>query len=402
MLSPLLRAEQWIEPPKQENNHHSFTILIMVRDGVTLGDIAAKLKLSISTVSRALQDHPGLSVKTKAQVLATAGALGYKPNLAARSLVSRRTLRIAVNTPREILSVYDLVRKGIRDEADPFTTMGVELADFTFPRLGKGEVEAFEHALDADVDGIILVPGAPALLKSCFRRAATKKIPIICLLTDAPKAGKLSTVSVNALSCGALAGNLMSRMLPGRATIAITTGDLKITDHQQKFLSFKQSVTWSRSDVTVHAPIANHESEAEAYEKTLAFLHAHPKLNGLYISTGNGAPALQAVEDAGMLGRLTIFSTNLFHELVPKLRSGAVAGTFYERPYSHGQLAFRLLYEFLSTGILPPSRVSLEPFLIMRGNLEHFITRTDTSELPGTRQDRLNSAILDETIARLR
>ena len=372
------------------------------KDGATLGDIAAKLGVSISTISRALQDHPGLSTDTKARVLATAKDLGYRPNLAARSLVSRRTLRIAVNTPREILSVYDLVRKGIRDEADPFTNLGVELVDFTFPRLGEGEVEAFERALDAEVDGIILVPGAPVSLKSSFKRAAQRKVPIICLLTDAPGAEKLSTVSVNALSCGAIAGELIGKLLPDKSSVAVTTGDLKVTDHRQKFMSFKQAVHLNRPDALVHLPIENHESESEAYDKTLAFLQRHRKLSGLYISTGNGAPALRAVEDAGLLGQLTIFATNLFREVVPKLRAGTVFGTFYERPYSHGQIAFRLLYEYLSAGVLPPPRVSLEPFLIMRSNLNCFITHEDASNPSFLDQDLVNSVLLDETLARMR
>ncbi|WP_263381278.1 LacI family DNA-binding transcriptional regulator [Granulicella arctica] len=370
-----------------------------LKTGVTLGDIASKLGLSISTVSRALQDHSGLSAETKARVLAASADLGYRPNLAARSLVSGRTLRIAVNTPQEILSVYDLVRKGIRDEAEPFLAMGVELVDFTFPRLGEGEAEAFEGALDAGVDGVILVPGAPASLKNSFARAASMKVPVVCLLTDAPSEQKLSTVCVNAVSCGALAGELMSRLLPAHGSLAVTTGDLKVTDHQEKFSSFERCVQRNRADTLLYDPIENHESESEAYERTLAFLNQHRDLGGLYISTGNGAPALRAVEDAGLLGKLTIFSTNLFREVVPQIRLGTVAGTFYERPYSHGRIAFSLLYKYLSTGIVPPPRVSLEPFLIMRGNLDCFVHQQNHPEANETDRGSIESILLGETLA---
>jgi LacI family transcriptional regulator len=371
------------------------------REGATLGDIAATLGLSISTVSRALRDYPGLTASTKARVFAAAKALGYRPNLAARSLVSRRTLRIAAIIPLEIRSVYDLVRRGIHEEAESFRAMGVELVDFTFPRLGEGEASAFRRALNQGVDGIILIPGDLAALRPLFSKAAKRKIPVVCLLTDAPGAEKLSTVAPNALSCGAIAGEIMGRVLGPKGSVAVTTGDLAIVDHKEKFESFRQSVLDHQPDAVVHAAIENQESERAAYEKTLAFLRRHPKLGGLYISTGNGAPVLRAVAEASLAGQLTIFSTNLFDELVPRLRSGMVFGTFYERPYSHGQIAFRLLYDYLSTGRLPPARVALEPFLIMRSNLDCFLNEArSTGEMAG--HNVLNRALLDETFVPLR
>ena len=371
------------------------------QDGVVLGDIAKVLGLSISTVSRALRDHPGLTSATKERVLATASALGYRPNLAARSLVSRRLLRIAVITPVEIRSVYDLVRRGIQEEAEAFLALGVELVPLIFPRLGEGDRSAFKQALDQDVDGIIVVPGALHALRASFRKAAARKIPVICLLTGAPEAETLSTVAPNSRSCGALAGEIMGRVLPRRATVAVTTGDLTIVDHQEKFDAFRQAILACQSDAIIHPALENHESETKAYEQTRTLLKTTPQLRGLYISTGNGAPVLRAVEDASLAGSLTIFSTNLFDEVIPRLRGGTVMGTLYERPYSHGQIAFRLLYEFLATGELPPKRVSLEPLLLMRGNLDGFLDQAKSSgELPGN--DLPHRALLDARLHHLR
>lgn len=102
------------------------------RNRPTLGFIAKKLDISIATVSRALQDHPALTEETKARVIEMAKEVGYTPNLAARYLVSKRELRIAVNTPHEISSVYDFVRQGIRDEAKPLAGIGLNLSTIPF------------------------------------------------------------------------------------------------------------------------------------------------------------------------------------------------------------------------------------------------------------------------------
>jgi DNA-binding LacI/PurR family transcriptional regulator len=65
----------------------------------TIVDIAKKLGISPSTVSRALNDHPDCSQKTKEIVKKTAAALSYTPNPSAKSLKSNRTTTIGVIVP---------------------------------------------------------------------------------------------------------------------------------------------------------------------------------------------------------------------------------------------------------------------------------------------------------------
>ncbi len=340
---------------------------------VTQSHIARKLGVSISTVSRALQGHPGYNQATTELVIRTAEKMGYVPNLTARHLVSNRRIRIAVITPEEIAAVYSHVRQGIEDEALPFFSMGVEILPYSFPRLGRGEADAFEKALDEEVSGVIVVPGDLPHLRARFKRAAKKKVPVVCLLTEAPDAMKLSTVAVNAHSCGALAGEILSRSLPeDRAGIAISTGDLRVTDHAQKDISFRRAVDAVRPGTTVYAAVENHESENEAYERTLAFLKQHKRLAALYIGTGNALPVLDAVKACGLLGKIAIVATNVFPELIPRVRDGSVVAAVFERPYSHGRIAMRLLCDSLVSGIQPPERVSLEPLLVMKSNLEAF------------------------------
>ena len=58
---------------------------------VTLKDVAALVGVSVNTVSLALKDKPEIKLKTRERVKAAAEALGYRPNLNARSLVLRQT-----------------------------------------------------------------------------------------------------------------------------------------------------------------------------------------------------------------------------------------------------------------------------------------------------------------------
>ena len=63
---------------------------------VTSKDIARKLKISQSTVSRALRGDPRVAPETMARVLEAARQMNYTPNLAARSLITRKTGTVGV------------------------------------------------------------------------------------------------------------------------------------------------------------------------------------------------------------------------------------------------------------------------------------------------------------------
>ena len=66
---------------------------------ITIKNIASELKLSASTVSRALNDHPDIHIQTKKLVKKVAGELGYNPNIIARNLKSSRSKQIGVIVP---------------------------------------------------------------------------------------------------------------------------------------------------------------------------------------------------------------------------------------------------------------------------------------------------------------
>jgi len=63
---------------------------------VTIKDIAAELGLSVSTVSKALNDYPDVSPETRQLVKETARRMGYRPSAAARSLRTRRSNTIGL------------------------------------------------------------------------------------------------------------------------------------------------------------------------------------------------------------------------------------------------------------------------------------------------------------------
>ena len=84
---------------------------------VTIKDIARELNISPSTVSRALKDHPDISVDTKKAVNALAEKLNYQPNIVALNLRQKKTNTIGVIIPEVVHFFFSTVISGIEDVA---------------------------------------------------------------------------------------------------------------------------------------------------------------------------------------------------------------------------------------------------------------------------------------------
>jgi len=84
---------------------------------ITIKDIARKLGISPSTVSRALKDHPDISSETKKQVNKLAKDLNYQPNAIALSLKHSRSFTIGVIIPETVHYFFSSVISGIEDIA---------------------------------------------------------------------------------------------------------------------------------------------------------------------------------------------------------------------------------------------------------------------------------------------
>jgi len=346
------------------------------RDGRPLGikDIARALGISIGTVDRAIHGRGGINAITKERVLKMAQNLGYKPNLAARYLKAPRQVRVAVNLPARIGSFFDAVRAGIRDASSPFQA-GVDLHFRTHPALGEGDEELFREALDDGSKGIIIAPGHPAQLNVWIRRAAQRRIPVVCVSTDAPGTERLTAVSADPFISGAIVAELLHLMVRDSGTVGVFTGDLSTIDHSEKVRGFKHSLGSLNGSLAVSDVIETHDDETKAYNQTRKLLARDRSLKAIYVSTANSITVIQALEELDPERRIAVVTTDLFPQLVPFLKSGRVLATIYQRPETQGRMAFEALHHFLVEGKCPPHRIKLNPHIVMRSNLELFLGR---------------------------
>ena len=278
---------------------------------IGIKEIAQSLGVSIGTVDRALHQRPGINPMTRAKVLMMAQTMGYRPNLAARFLKSRRQLRISVQLPCQIATFFDALRDGIREAAAPFEP-AVRVDFRSYPHLGEGDAEVFNDALEQGAQGMIIAPGEPAAMKPLIRKAARRNVPVVCVATDAPGTERLTAVTACPQTNGAIVGELLCRILRSPAKVLVVTGSLATEDHAHKLEGFRSMAQICGGSLEIARIVEAHDDERRAYAETKAALARHPEIRGVYVSTANSLPVLQAIEEAGLSGKIVAITTDLF------------------------------------------------------------------------------------------
>lgn len=143
---------------------------------VTIKDIAKILGISVSTVSRALKDHPDISADTKREVQALARKLNYSPNVIALSLRNRKTFLIGVIIPEIIHHFFSCVISGVEQVAN---RNGYNVVIFQSNEQYEREVSICQTILNSRIDGVLVSMAKTTRNGDHFRELQQAGIPLV-------------------------------------------------------------------------------------------------------------------------------------------------------------------------------------------------------------------------------
>lgn len=124
-----------------------------MKEKATLKQIAKSLNVSVSTVSKALNDSPEISEPTKIKIKEFAKLKNYKPNITALNLKNRSTKTIGVIIPNILNSFFAKVFSGIEKVADQ---NGYHLITCISNESLDKEINALQMLSNGTIDGFIL------------------------------------------------------------------------------------------------------------------------------------------------------------------------------------------------------------------------------------------------------
>ena len=122
---------------------------------VSMRDIADRCKVSVATVSKALNHHSDISEETRKRIQKAADEMGYYPNSAARALKTHRSYNIGV-------LLNDKANSGLTHEYFSAVLQGVKVEaescgyDITFINTHSKTMTYYEHCKYRNLDGVVI------------------------------------------------------------------------------------------------------------------------------------------------------------------------------------------------------------------------------------------------------
>ncbi len=159
----------------------------------TMEDVARRAGVSRALVSLALSGSSKVSDQSRAAVLSAAQELGYRPNLMARNLASRRTMTIGVLLDDLHNPFYADVADGLLSAA---TERGYRVLLTAGLRHGETQKLAVDTLLQLHADGVILV--SPRFGRDEIEQRA-RQVPFV-VVGEPLEAGVIDAVTIDEAS----------------------------------------------------------------------------------------------------------------------------------------------------------------------------------------------------------
>lgn len=246
-------------------------------------DVAQASGVSHQTVSRVLNNHKSVSDKTRKKVLAAMDKLGYRPNLAARALVTGKSSTIGVLSYDTTLfgpaSMLHAVQSSARE-------VGYAVSVVTLKAIDRQAVEnGIEELANAGVDGIVII--TPHYVGDKPLGDIPGGIPAV--IVEGEDTGKIPSVNVDQILGAQLAVEHLISL--GHKRIAHISGPENWFETQKRIEGWKCAL--EKSKLSTKSLVAGDWSARSGYEATKEILK-DPKVTAIF--AGNDSMALGALK----------------------------------------------------------------------------------------------------------
>jgi LacI family transcriptional regulator len=199
-----------------------------VKKGVTIKDIAKKLNMSVSTVSKALSNHANISNLTKERVHRLAREWNYVPNEAARHFKQNKSFTLGVVIPDLIDQFFVAAIRGVEEIAGKHKYQVIIAQSH---EDAEKEEQIIKNLISNRVDGVIITISKNTNKTELFTQLEQNGIPVV-FLTRSFGQPLFNNVTADNIYAGELATNYLYQL--GHRRIAHLMGPKTLsTSHQR-------------------------------------------------------------------------------------------------------------------------------------------------------------------------
>ena len=331
---------------------------------ITIHDIAQKLNISASTVSRALKDNPLISETTREKIKKAAIEMGYRPNVMAANLRTRRTNTIGVIVPLINRHFFSSVISGIEDVAykQGFAVTISQSND------NQEKESTIAHTLFSNrVDGLILSIGMETQSYDHLKLFSERNIPLVFFdrIVEEIPAHKIVIDDF-----GGAYRATQHLIEQGRKKVAHIGGPLNLQIYTKREAGYRQAISDAGLQINEDLILHNSLTREDGLNAIKRILQTKERPDAIFCA--NDTTALSAIihlkekgikipENIAIVG----FSNEPFSELVTPSIS-----TIKQPGFEMGQKAAELLIKQIGSKVKPKNyqTIVMETELIVRNS----------------------------------
>lgn len=332
-------------------------------------EIAKLAGVSVKTVTRAYKRDAVISPETRERILKIAKENGYRPNRAAGRLAAK-TIVIGICYAGTTESFNRELAAGIADAAKKLENSRIRLIPRYVSYLSDeaSYISVLDEFADAGVDGIITTySGTSDRIVQRYAGLREKKTRLVLLNNENRELFDFSVTS-NIEMTGKMAAELISVIAPDRSC-AVFTGELRNRRHAGIAGHFscaaaKRGLSLSGVYDLDYLPCP----EDELLKRLIS-----DGLGSAYITTGNSADIIDALDRADPGRRIRVIASDIFPHTEKALKNGRVCAIIYQNPYKQAKTSLLRLYAMIAEDAVVPPCIMTPPQIILESNIGWYL-----------------------------
>ena len=328
---------------------------------MTIKELADLAGVSTATVSRALNNSPGISEKTRKRILDIAEKMDYQPNVIAKGFSKQKSYTIGIAIHDISNNFYSEVLKGAEEVAN---THNYTVVFFNTEYNPEKERKVLEFLKSGRIDGLLGYM-SNRVLDECIDIARRKK-PFILMghffdEVDCPQVG-----CNNISSAYEITEYLIKR---GHKKIAHVAGSRDTKTGMQRLLGYQRAMENYNLPIDDNWIIETDYTNEGAYPKVLDFLKKNQDITAIFAANDALAAAcyhaiydlnLSIPEDISVVGHDDIEAASLLH---PQLT------TMQQQKRKIGRIAANKLFSIINNHEMKKDIVIVPTSLIERNSV---------------------------------
>jgi ribose transport system substrate-binding protein len=284
------------------------------------------------------------------------------------------TLKLAFVTNNSA-DFWTIARRGVEKADAELTDVETEFR-LTSDGTPAEQQRIVDDLLTKGVSGIAISPVDPQN-QTALIDAAAKQTLVFTQDSDAPQTMRTCYIGTDNVAAGRQAGQLIREAIPDGGPIMLFVGKLDAQNAKERIQGIREALAGSA--IKILDVRTDDADDVRAKANAADTLVRYPDIKGLVgLWSYNGPAILNAVREAGKIGRVRIIAFDEADETLAGVKAGAIHATVVQQPFEFGYQAIVRMAQAArgDRSFIPESKQIIVPTLIVnRANVEDFTRR---------------------------